>query len=469
MSAIEAKFDHAYHQVCVIGAGPAGMRAARVAADAGLSVLLLDEQAYAGGQIYRHIGPNVGERAALGRLLGRDYLHGAELESQLAQTAITHCAGATVWRIDGERIVSWFSSEGSFETRCDALIIATGALERPFPLPGWTLPGVQTVGGAQTLLKSAGIAPEKAVLVGCGPLLYLFAKQLIDVGMAPVALVETQTRADLLEALPSLPRALRAPGYLLKGAAMLGAIRRAGVVRHSGAHEIRIEGQTAATGLAFKCAGKTHHIETDTILLHVGVVPNIQISMALRAEHEWNPRQRCWQPSLDADGQTSLTGIFIAGDGAGIGGAIAAEHRGTLAAVAVARMLGLAGKTQEALALAARKALATHLAPRAFLDRLYPLPEAARKPEADVIVCRCEEVTAGQIRNYATLGCVGPNQTKAFGRCGMGPCQGRYCGSSVAEILADAHGKSPEAVGYYRIRSPIKPIRLEELARHDSH
>ena len=74
------------------------------------------------------------------------------------------------------------------------------------------------------------------------------------------------------------------------------------------------------------------------------------------------------------------------------------------------------------------------------------------------------EVTAGDVRRMAKLGCVGPNQTKTFSRCGMGPCQGRFCGLTVAELLAQSQGCAVPDVGYYRIRPPIKPVTLGELA-----
>ena len=114
-----------------------------------------------------------------------------------------------------------------------------------------------------------------------------------------------------------------------------------------------------------------------------------------------------------------------------------------------------------------RRALARELAVRPFLDAAYPPYSAALQPTDSTVVCRCEEVTAGSIRGYAKIGCLGPNQTKAFGRAGMGPCQGRYCGLTVTALLADANGQSPDETGYYRIRPPLKPVILGELAAMD--
>ena len=101
---------------------------------------------------------------------------------------------------------------------------------------------------------------------------------------------------------------------------------------------------------------------------------------------------------------------------------------------------------------------------RPFLDSLYRPRDENRVPKDEVIVCRCEEVTAGELRSFVKLGCLGPNQAKSFGRCGMGPCQGRLCGLTVTEVIADARSVPPETIGYYRIRPPIKPLTLGELA-----
>ena len=101
---------------------------------------------------------------------------------------------------------------------------------------------------------------------------------------------------------------------------------------------------------------------------------------------------------------------------------------------------------------------------RLLLDRLYhPAPEVLT-PTDETLVCRCEEVTAGDIRKCVEEGATGPNQLKAYTRCGMGPCQGRMCGLTVAEVIADARGKTAEEIGYYRLRPPIKPVTLGELA-----
>ena len=453
--------------VIVIGAGPAGMAAAATAAAHGAQVLLLDEQPQAGGQIYRDVERVVSLRGAL---LGPDYRHGQGLAAGLREQGVQHVRGAAVWMVEPGYRVTYSCGQHSALAEAPQLILATGALERPMPVPGWTLPGVMTAGAAQILFKQSGVLTPRAVLVGSGPLLYLVAAQLAAAGAPPLALLETQTTGDFRQALAHLGGALRGWRYLLKGAAMLWALRRAGVRRHTGVSEVHIDGDEAVTGVRFKAQGRAQRMACETVLLHHGVVPHTQIARAMDIEHRWDDDGQCFVPQRDAWGETAQAGVFIAGDSAGIGGARVAECDGRLAALRALQHLARLSEPQAAdLAAPLRREREGHAAVRPFLDRAYPPFAQALQPSDETVVCRCEEVTAGDIRGYAKLGCLGPNQAKAFGRCGMGPCQGRMCGLSVSRLLADAHGMHPDAVGYQRIRSPLKPVTLAELASmHDA-
>lgn len=180
--------------VAVIGAGPAGLAAATQAARAGLSVVLLDEQEAVGGQIYRAIERSDAQRR---NILGADYAAGASLASEFARSGARYVPNASVWQVTRERSVHYLKDGkvSSFEAR--RVVLATGALERPFPIPGWTLPGVMTAGAAQILLKSAGEVPaEPPILVGCGPLLYLLGWQYVQRGCIHSALVDTTRHED---------------------------------------------------------------------------------------------------------------------------------------------------------------------------------------------------------------------------------------------------------------------------------
>lgn len=451
----------------VLGAGPAGMTAARRAAGLGMSVLVLDEQPTPGGQIYRDV-----DRASKtrGTILGKDFTEGQMLTQGLLHDNIIHLRGAVVWQIeDGSRVAFTQNGKAALATG-KRILLATGALERPMPLPGWTLPGVMTAGAAQILLKQSGIACERAVLIGSGPLLYLIATQMVRAGVPPLALVETQTKVDLVKSLRHFGGALRGWPYLLKGFRMLWELRRAGITRHVGATQIAVEGEHSASGVTFRIGGDKHRIACDTVLLHHGVVPNTQAARSIDIPHRWDDAQNCFVPECDKWGRTAVSTVFIAGDGAGIGGAKVAAVAGEIAALEIAH--DLSRITKEARDDATRPLLSNLHAERAarpFIDCAYPPYVGALTPPDDTIICRCEEVTAGDIRRMAGLGCLGPNQTKAFGRAGMGPCQGRYCGLSVTQILSDINRFSPDETGYYRIRPPLKPVTLGEIAALADH
>lgn len=454
------------YDLVVIGAGPAGLAAASKAADLGLSVALLDEQPRPGGQIYRDVDRASGKRGAI---LGTDYTSGKELTRAVRHDGIRYISGAVVWAIELGFQISYTRDGRAAQMAGERIILATGALERPMPLPGWTLPGVMTAGAAQILLKQSGVVARRAVLVGTGPLLYLIAAQMVRAGRPPLALVETQSRGDFRKAMAHVGGALRGWHYLLKGLGLLREIRAANVPRYVGATEIVVEGETEAEAVAFSSSGRRHRIPCETVLLHHGVVPNTQAARSIGVSHHWNDAQLCFVPQVDRWGETDVKGVLIAGDGAGIGGAKAAEIAGKLAALKVAEDLGHLSKAQrDAQAGSLLASRARELAVRPFLDAAYPPCPEALTPKDSTIICRCEEVTAGAVRDYARLGCRGPNQAKAFGRPGMGPCQGRYCGLTVTGLLADAHGMTSEEVGYFRVRPPIKPVTLGELAAMDN-
>ncbi|MAP11544.1 MAG: FAD/NAD(P)-binding oxidoreductase [Gammaproteobacteria bacterium] len=470
-----AQFD-----LIVIGAGPAGLAAAGTAAAAGANVLLVDEQATPGGQIYRNMAQADDARLAI---LGDDYAAGLRLLAAVEEPGVQYQPNAMVWQVtapldeptsdgptrgESTREVFYSVAGKAYRAAAAQVVLATGALERPMPIPGWTLPGVMNAGAAQILLKS-GLQPDgDVVLAGSGPLLFLLATQLHRAGTTVRALLDTTPPSNWLQAAPHFFSALAAPDYLWKGRELYRDLARTGIphLRRVEALSV-VERDGRAGGIECLHNGKPVTIAADLTLIHQGVVPNVQLSRSLRLQHVWDDAGRAWIPETSADGQSSLRGIAIAGDGAGINGAQAAAFHGELAALKALQASGhdVAKSRIADIARAHRR----HTAPRKLIDRLYePAPEF-RTPPDDVIVCRCEEVTAGTLRQFARDGCQGPNQAKAFGRCGMGPCQGRYCGLTVSEVMADAHGVQPSDIGYYRLRPPIKPVTLGEVAGLDDN
>jgi NADPH-dependent 2,4-dienoyl-CoA reductase/sulfur reductase-like enzyme len=457
------------YDLLVVGAGPAGLSAATRAAELGLSVLLADENPAPGGQIYRAVTTTPVKNRAI---LGEDYWRGADIVARFERSQAAYASRCTVWSIGPDE-----TAPGSFELGLSLdgkariigvkqVILATGAQERPFPIPGWTLPGVMTAGAAQIALKSAGAIPSgRTVIAGCGPLLYLLASQLAAAGCQIAAVLDTTPSANWSKALGALPDFLRSP-YLAKGLKLMAAARRK--LRFvSGVTSLTATGSGKLATVQFEQNGRTGTIACDTLLLHQGVIPGVNFSNAAGCAHDFDVEQHAWVPRVDAWFASTVPGIAIAGDGAGIGGAESAALRGEIAAFGAASRLGKLNETErDRQAAPIRTELEKKLRGRRFLDLLYkPAPQFLAPPKDETIVCRCEEVTAGQIRDAARrLGVTGPNQMKAFLRCGMGPCQGRLCGPTVVELIAQTRGTTPAETGYYRLRPPVKPVTLAELA-----
>ena len=451
------------YQLLVVGAGPAGMAAASTAAEAGLQVALVDEQPRPGGQIYRNLDSG---RLAGREFLGGDYLRGLPLLESFRRAQIDYFPGARVWYLDSNRELGILLRERHYRVSADAIVIAAGARERPLPFPGWQLPGVMTAGAAQILLKSAALVPDsEPLLAGSGPLLLLLACQYLNAGVRPRALVETAPAKNLRSALRYLPRALSAGEYLHKGIAMTARLHRARIPWYRGSSGLRALGENAFEALEFEHRGIRARIEAGLLLVHHGVVPATELAAAGGCELEWSEAQQSWRPCRDDWGETSRAGIFVAGDMAGIRGAQNAELEGRLAALQGACSLGrIDAAERDRRARRWQQQRKRHLAVRPFLDTLYRIPDNALDPADETIVCRCEEIDAGAIRAAAAIG-GGPNQVKAFTRCGMGPCQGRSCSATLERICALARGIAPASADLLRVRPPLKPITLGQLAR----
>ena len=428
----------------IVGAGPAGIGAALEATDRGLSVMLLDENPAPGGRIWQALearGAKDADEAAALDLIRR--LRGSSADCHWS---------ATVWAIEADRHV-FFSQDGVAHTACPkAILLATGTNERPVPIAGWTLPGVMTVGAAQIALKTGGLVPSgRTWLAGQGPLLLLYATQMLEAGGQVAGVIDLSDRLGPLRA--ARHAALGALPDLRKGLAWRQRLKAAGV-RWIRASDLRADGTTALRSISFRTRTGVATEAADMLLLHDGVIPSVQMTRAIGCAHAWSQAQRCWRPVVDEWGATSVPDVRVAGDAVGIGGADAALLSGRIA------VLGLLGRRVDAKSLRARRRL--RLTVRPLLDALYP--PLALRPDDATLVCRCEEVTAGQIRQAVASGCQGMNQLKAYTRCGMGPCQGRMCGPVGIEVLAEALGRPVGTIEPLRTRFPTKSVSVGELA-----
>jgi NADPH-dependent 2,4-dienoyl-CoA reductase/sulfur reductase-like enzyme len=451
------------YQLVVIGAGPAGMAVAQTAARQGIEVAVFDEQAHPGGQIYRNV-----DASPLGNidLLGKDYVFGRQLVQGFRNAAVDYFANTAVWYLHPTGELGIVAGGEHRRVTAQRIVIACGAQERPMPFPGWDKAGVMTAGAGQILMKSAAMVPSEApVLAGSGPLLLLLAWQYLRAGVRIRALVDTTQSASRWPAMQHFPKAIAASDYLFKGLKLVTAIRRARVPWLREASNLHAEGDERLRALSFNCRGKPKRIETSLLLLHQGVIPSVHMAAAAGCETSWNDPQQCWQPTVDDWGQSSAETVFVAGDAAGIGGARAAWLAGQLTGLQIAHQLGGIEQSQrDRLASPMRNARARHLAIRPFLDSWYRVADSSLVPGDETLACRCEEVSVGEIRALAAMGCSGPNQVKAFTRCGMGPCQGRFCASTVEQIFAHEAAVDPQQIGRFNARPPLKPVTLGQLA-----
>ena len=367
--------------LAIIGAGPAGLAASAIAAQHGLGTLMLDENPGVGGQVYRAITANpVRDRA----MLGADYWRGEALAKEAVASSAQHAAGAAVWSVSplesaGYEIGVSMAGRSRMIT-AQEVMLATGALERPFPIPGWTLPGIMSCGGAQTALKASGLIPDgRIVIAGCGPLLWLIAWQYLNAGASIAAILDTTPRANWLGAMPHLPAFVASP-YLAKGLKLMLAVR-AKVRVITGVDTLRAEGTDKVESVVYTKGSREHRVAVDVLLLHQGVVPSINLSNAIGCRHTWDDLQLTWKPETDDWGMTSMPGLTVAGDGAGIAGAEAAAERGRIAALGATHRLGkIDAATRDRDAAAPRATLDRFERGRTFLDTLYQPAKAVSDP-----------------------------------------------------------------------------------------
>ncbi len=443
--------------VAIVGAGPAGMAAATLAASLGVDVVLLDEQRAPGGEVYRELAAASPQRRAE---LGPDFDVGVAAITALKQSGALHVPGAIVRGVANfdarfELCVALGDEERMLNAR--RVILAVGAHERPLQIDGWTLPGVSSAGDVQRQLQASGEIPAgPTVLAGCGPLLYLVAKQLCAAGANVVAILDTLSVARFVRALPTAIEFMRSP-YYARGAKLLQEVNESVPIYHD-VVALAALGNDKLASVRFTANKRTVTLIADRLVLHQGIVPDVHLADSLGCVMAWDDTGAYWKPRIDAWGASSIAGVFIAGDGAGIEGVNAAAHRGALAALAAVSSLGSIDAPKcDAAAVAHRRALALSLRGRRFLESVYRPPERFRIPAGGAFACRCESVTASQIVAAVREGHTSPDQLQAFLRCGMGSCQGRDCSLAVTEIIARERRVHPSTVGRFRARIAAKP------------
>lgn len=444
-------------QPLVVGAGPAGIRAAQALVAAGLRPLVVDEAPACGGQIYRQrlVPDERSDTALYGSEAGKARaLHG---DFAALSGRIEYWPQALLWNLrDGVADIAVAGE--SRRVAYDGLILATGAIDGILPLPGWTLPGVFTLGGAQIALKAQGCAiGSRVVFVGTGPLLYLVAWQYMKAGVAVAAVLD----AAPFSAKFAMLRGLKLfPAVVARGMRFVAELRLRGVAIHSGVDNVRFEGGDAVSGVAWTHGGRAHHLACDGVGYGLALRPETQAADLAGCAFRFDARDRAWLPQRDAAGRSSVRGVYLAGDGAGIAGADAAERAGERAALALREDRNLPWSPDRAAVLDAELARIDRF--RDVLEAAFPYPAHwAAAIADDTLLCRCEEIRTGEAREAIDhFDIVEINRLKAVSRIGMGRCQGRVCAGAAAELLAAQAGRSLDSVGRLRAQAPLKPVPL---------
>jgi NADPH-dependent 2,4-dienoyl-CoA reductase/sulfur reductase-like enzyme len=434
--------------------------------------LIIDENLQAGGQIYRQLPRDF--KVTAREILGPDFADGQSLLAQVKalSEAIEIWNDALVWSVFETKELAVARGNQMVLLTAGAIIIATGAYERPLPVPGWTLPGVMTAGGAQVLLKSQRVRPgTRALLAGTGPLQLVVANQMLDAGMEVVALAES---ASILNAWRYLPGLVRQPGLIKQGLSYMLRLKRSGVTMLRSHALRRIHGEQEVTSAVlgpvdprgYPVHGGEKAFEVDTVCIGYGLIPSVWLTSLLDCRHEYNPLIGGWVPYFDHNMQTDLPGVFVAGDGAGIAGVLTAKMQGAIAGLYAAVHIGnISVDTAVQMSLPQLKQLESMAKFRYAMDRMCRVyPDLYAGVTDDTIVCRCESVTAGDIRKAAREGTKNMNDIKKRTRSGMGYCQGTHCQPAISAILAREFDADPAGIEMMTTRPPARPIPLNLLA-----
>ena len=460
------------YDVLVIGGGPAGLAAAVDAATTELSVCVVDERPTFGGQIFKQ--PGRGFRVTNAKALGHDYARGRRLIEAAERSGATLLARTSAVAIRGTSVVLVEDGEHARVVEARRVIVAPGAHDRPVVFPGWTLPGVITAGGVQSLVKTQRVVPgQSIVFAGSGPLALAFPAQLRAYG-ANVTLVLEAGPAPSARDIVQLLRASRGNERLLRDALAYRArlVRdrvplryRRIVVRAEGGARVEQVVHAAADAQWRVIPGTEETVSADTLCVGYGFQPSTELLRLAGCAFGDDEDLGGAVVVRDEWLRTSVEGVSAAGDGTGVTGSYAAADEGRLAALGAA--LDLRAVSREEAARRAeplRRGLARKETFRAALRPLHAMgPGIYELADGDTVVCRCEELTAADL-DRAIASSTDVNAVKAVSRVTMGICQGRNCHRYLAAAIARRHGRSVGELPFATARMPVRPVAIAAVA-----
>ena len=443
-------------RLVVVGGGPAGVMAAVEASRWGMRVTLVDEQLAVGGQYFR------------ARQSSLDTGGPRYLERQAPSVDLR--LGTSVFDAPAEGSLStWHPQVGASALGYDALVLATGAYDRPVAIPGWTLPGVMTAGGAHSLAKGHHVVPGRGVVVaGAGPFLLEVADALQGQGCR-VTVVEATRPRDAISGLPALLRApailTQAAGYLGRQAARRWAARYGQVVTaiHGSA---RVEAVSIARVNADwrPMPGSEQLLAADAVCLGFGFVPHVDLAQLLGCGLAYDAVGAGFVVATDDAMRTSIPGVYAAGESVGIAGMRVARLRGRLAGLSAALDAGLLSTRRFAEERRGiQSGLVRYLRVSDWMNRTYrPRDGLWDVANDETVICRCEDVVRREVDRALEMTAPSPMAVKTITRVGMGLCQGRMCGPYLVESLRSRHGFAvPTGARPWSVRPPVGPVPLQ--------
>ena len=459
--------------LCIIGGGPAGIAAACEAARFGLKSVIVEETDKIGGKVLDQVTKNFPDSNA--------YQVSKRIKAELKsyENLITILTKSRVWNIDSNHVVSTGNMSGikndsqnnSSTIAAEKIIIAQGAMERVLPCPGWTLPGFMTLGAANTFV-GRGVLPGKRMLIaGSGPLLLLLTANLLNAGTDIAAIVQMSSFRDISKqalalfygtfphkswfALKTAMHIKKSPVQLIKNSFVAG-FNDQGIVSLGS-----IDPRTGQIN-----SNAEQNFQVDALACSYGLMPNIDMARLAGCWTWYDNKRGYWRIGINEHCETSLSGIFAAGDCVLVRGYKAAEIQGRLATISVLDQLKLIkSEVAEQKKHQLQKSMVKHNVLSKALDSLSrPKFEFIKSLPADTCICRCEEVTITELQDAHAKGATDINDIKRRTRAGMGHCQGRFCGQWLNEVL-NGLNKDNNSNELFTPRSPVLPVTFEDIAR----
>jgi len=456
-------------ELLVIGGGAGGLIAASIAAEAGVDVVLLDERAVAGGQYFKQ---PANDNLLPASLAGdAQIVGGRKLVDRAVRSGVRIVSGAEVWGAFAPAEFGVLDDDGSTVYRPSRTIVATGAYQVGLPVPGWTQAGVMTTGAAQGMFRSYGtVLPGRIVIAGNGPLNLQIASELNEAG-ADIRLVAESADPSLAAwAMHGLKMAYQVPRLAIDGIGIFRKLRTARVPLRFGAQvaAIRRSQHGFEVDIGAIGAGGNHKLETieaDVVCVGYGFQPRNEILRCLGCRHTFDPVLGHLATDRSEECETTTPGVFAVGDCTGLRGAPAALQDGVVAAIAVLRSLDYDVSAQHDAELEqAVRERRRHHAFQSALWSLFAAPRvSARSASEDTVICRCENITLGDVESAVRDGAESISGIKQRTRLGMGPCQGRYCAAVAADLLAEHTGQPVDEFSFFAPRPPLKPVRIEDI------